>query len=170
MPLRLAQAPLTYRPAEEAIAHIEEIPEIFVPEDPPFLVPLPLQNLTEENWTMYAMKNYVNPNCASFNEFQADMKIFKYLRKLFTHYEKTGHLKERLILNHIIVLNNVLRPQALIRILFLKVRNVAALKPFLIGLSLCPKVVQNVNGEHFYTDYIPLDPVVVKALRGIGLR
>lgn len=163
-------SPLAFAPVARYDLTVEHIPdpETFIPEDVP--IPFSFQNLTEENWTMYAMKNYVNPNCASLHEFHADMKIFKYLRKLFTHYEKTGNLKERLILNHLIVLNNVLLPQALVRILFLKIKNLKALKPFLIGMSLCPQMVQNINGVSYNTDYIALDFVVVAALRAIGLR
>jgi hypothetical protein len=165
--VRPALGPRPNDDLEIAIAHLPD-PGDFVPEDEP--IPFPFHNLTEENWIIYATKNYINPNCASYNEFQADMKIFKYLRKLFTHYEKTGNLKERLILNHLIVLNNVLLPQALTRILFLKIKNLTALKPFLIGLSLCPRIVQNINGLNISTDFIPLDPVVVSALRALGLR
>ncbi len=55
--------------------------------------------LNEANWLLYAMQHYTNPNCSATSEFIEDMRHFKYIRKLLTHYEKSGELKERLILN-----------------------------------------------------------------------
>lgn len=131
---------------------------------------LPRHMLTEENWLMYAMQNYTNPNCVATSEFFEDMRRFKYIRKLITHYERSGELKERLILNHIILLGNVLKVTALVRLLFLKIKNLAVLKPFLVALSILPKTVANVEGKTFDTDFISLDIHVIEALRKIGLK
>lgn len=53
------------------------------------------------------MHYYDNPQCTTIEEFETDIKRFMYLRKLFARYHNSGELKERLILNHIIVLYNV---------------------------------------------------------------
>ena len=64
-------------------------------------------NLTKDNILLYAIKNYQNPSCQGIEEFYDDMKRFKYVKRLFRKYKETGELKERLLLNHIIVLNNL---------------------------------------------------------------
>ena len=63
--------------------------------------------LTADNINMFAMKHYDNPTCIDEKEFLDDMKRFKYLKRLFRKFDTTKELKIRLILNHIIVLNNV---------------------------------------------------------------
>lgn len=63
--------------------------------------------LTDDNFVLYAMHHYDNPQCHSVQEFEEDLKRFLYLRKLFSRYRLNGELRERLILNHIIVLYNL---------------------------------------------------------------
>ena len=63
--------------------------------------------LTDSNFMMFAMKHYTNPECGSVEEFQEDMNRIKYLKRLFGKYKNTGLLKERLILNHIIIMYNI---------------------------------------------------------------
>lgn len=124
--------------------------------------------MTSTNWTVLAMRAYDNPSCTGIDEFQSDMRHFKYVRKLITHYKKTGELKERLVLNHVILLSNVLGPQLTVRILFLKMSDyLSSLAPFLLFLNILPDVVVAVgdDGRDFRTDEIGLDPIVVSALR-----
>ena len=59
------------------------------------------EKITPENWHMYAMHNYDNPQCETEDEFYEDLKRFKYLKRLFRKYNDSGILKERLILNHL---------------------------------------------------------------------
>ena len=75
--------------------------------------------LTEPTFLLYAMKNYDNPQCTDMSAFEEDMKRFQYLRKLFSRYKQDGDLKERLILNHLIVIYNVFGVDAT-NMLFLK--------------------------------------------------
>ena len=77
-------------------------------------------NLTEENILLYATKAYDKPNCV-MSEFLEDMKRFNYLNKLFMRYRKYDELRERLILNHLMVLYNVFGPEVVSRLLFYKV-------------------------------------------------
>ena len=65
------------------------------------------ENITSENVMMFAIRHYNNPQCEGEKEFQDDLKRFKYIKRLFRKYHETGILKERLLLNHFIVLNNV---------------------------------------------------------------
>ena len=75
--------------------------------------------LTEQTFLIYASKHYDNPQCSSYEEFEDDLKRIQYLKRLFNRYEGSGELKERLILNHIIVLYNCFGLAAT-NILFLK--------------------------------------------------
>ena len=74
-------------------------------------------NLNDENIMIYAMKAYDKPNCI-MSEFNEDMKRFNYLKRLFRRYRKFGELRERLVLNHLVVLNNVFGTEFATRLLF----------------------------------------------------
>ena len=97
--------------------------------------------LTTENINMFAMKHYDNPTCIDEKEFLDDMKRFKYLKRLFRKYDTTKELKTRLILNHIIVLNNVFGVDASTTLLFFKIekQHWSLLKTFLVYLHIMPE-------------------------------
>ncbi len=97
--------------------------------------------LTESTFVLFAMKNYDNPQCSDISEFEEDMKRFQYLRKLFGRYRQDGELKERLIINHLIVIYNVFGPSAT-NMLFMKLHEYHEyLKPFVSYLNFMPTVV-----------------------------
>jgi hypothetical protein len=99
-------------------------------------------NLTESTFLLYAMKYYDNPQCTDMSEFEEDMKRFQYLRKLFSRYRQDNDLKERLILNHMIVIYNVFGVDAT-NMLFLKLHEFHSyLKPFVEYLNYMPHVLQ----------------------------
>ena len=87
---------------------------------------------------MFAIKNYDNPQADSEKEFYDDMKRFKYLKRLLKRFEMTGNLKERLIINHIIVLSNVFGVEAAKVLLLFKVdvQYWSVLKSFLSHLNM----------------------------------
>ena len=76
-------------------------------------------DLNNDNIMLYAMKVYDKPNCI-MSEFKDDMKRFNYLKRLFRRYTKLGDVKERLIINHLVVLYNVFGVEAATRLLFYK--------------------------------------------------
>ena len=125
-------------------------------------------NLTEENFVMYAIKCYTSPNCL-MSEFEGDLKRTKYLKRLFRRYKATKEIKERLVLNHIILLNNVFGPEATTRILFFRIdeRDYSVLKTFLLFLNLLPKEVKGINNINITTDEIPVDMEIAEILRKI---
>jgi hypothetical protein len=125
-------------------------------------------NLNEENFMMYAMKCYISPNCI-MSEFEGDIKRTKYLKRLFRRYKVTKILKERLILNHIILLNNVFGPEATARILFYKIdqRDYDVLKTFLMYLNILPDMIYGINGKNIRTGDIPLDNNIAEILQRI---
>lgn len=126
--------------------------------------------LNNDNFLLYAMKCYDNPNCSGLEEFNEDLSRIKYIKKLITRYMQTGELQERLILNHLIILNNMFGPEALTRIVFLKMDNqLEYIKPFLVMLNILPPVVFNVgkDGAKTFTDDVPMDAKIIERLRKI---
>ena len=126
-------------------------------------------DLTEENYILYAVKNYDNHQCTGLKEFYDDLNYIKYTKRLFNRYLTTGVLKERLIINHLIFLYNNFKPEAMTRIIFLKMEEKywSLLKPFLIQLSYLPDVVYGIDGRNINTDEIPLDQHFVDIMREI---
>jgi hypothetical protein len=78
------------------------------------------KQITKDNWLLYAQKHYDNPTFETEKEFWDDIKRFKYLKRLFRKYELSGFLKIRLVVNHIIVLQNVFGTDACITLLLYK--------------------------------------------------
>ena len=96
------------------------------------------ENITRENVIMFAIKHYNNPQCEGEKEFHDDMKRFKYIKRLLRKYHDTDVLKERLLLNHIIILNNLFGPEACVTLLLFKIEQKYwnSLKSFLVFLNL----------------------------------
>jgi hypothetical protein len=136
---------------------------------PPSFLNNMFDKLNDSNFIMYAMKHYDNPQCCSIDEFNEDINRFKYIKKLITRYVETGDLKERLILNHLIVLNNVFGAGPLVRMIFLKLdKHLMYIKPFLILLSILPTRVYGIRNEKVIeTDAIPMDPTIIEVLRNL---
>jgi len=125
-------------------------------------------DLNDENFMLYAMKCYTSPHCI-MSEFEGDIKRTKYLKRLFRRYNITKSLKERLIINHIILLNNVFGPEVTARILFYKTdeRDYDILKTFLDYLDIMPDFVYGINGKTILSSDLPLDMNVAEILRNI---
>ena len=125
--------------------------------------------LSDGNFLMYCAKHYDNPQCHSTEEFIEDLKRIKYIKKLITRYVENGELKERLILNHLIILYNVFGPEHLCKILYLKMKpQFKYLKPFLILLNVLPKKIYNVRDEFIIdTDEIVMDEKIIISLRKV---
>lgn len=125
--------------------------------------------LTDENFVLYASKKYANLQCTTDVEFFEDLARIKYIKKLLTRYIETGELKDRLIMNHLIVLNNVFGYEHLARILYLKMESqFNMIKPFLILLNIMPDEIANVREAGIVdTSYILMDDVIVERLRAI---
>jgi hypothetical protein len=121
--------------------------------------------VTEANFAFVAARAYANPNCSGVEEFEDDLKSFRWIKRLFNKYVETGVLKERLILNHLVMIFNVFERRAALAMLFLKLKGYEhILKPFLVALSLMPDRVEGLERTIISSD-IPMDQVVVAALR-----
>ena len=121
--------------------------------------------IDDDNFVLFAAKHYDNPQCYDAEEFYDDLKRFKYLKRLFGKYEETGELRERLILNHLIILYNVFGDTAT-KMLFYKLDGYYSyLVPFLVLLHRLPEIVN--LGTIIHTSDIPLDNKIVEVLRKI---
>ena len=98
------------------------------------------EKITNDNILLFALKHYDNPQCEGEKEFFDDMKRFKYIKRLLKKYSQDGIVKERLLLNHIIVLNNVFGPDAASTLLLFKIEPEfwPQLKSFLVYLGMLP--------------------------------
>ena len=127
------------------------------------------EKLTNENYLIFCAKHYNGNRYYTTEEFVEDLNRVKYIKKLVTRYVENDDLKERLILNHIIVLNNCFGPEVLCKILFLKLETqMKYIKPFLVLLNILPDKVYNV-GEHsvINTDIIDMDKNIIETLRKV---
>ena len=96
------------------------------------------EKITPDNVLMYAIRHYDNPHCEGEKEFEDDLKRFKYIKRLLRKYHDTEILKERLLLNHIIVLHNVFGSDACATLLLFKIQEEywPTLKSFLLFLNI----------------------------------
>ena len=118
--------------------------------------------LNESNYMLFAMKFYDNPQAVTKDDFDDDLKKFKYVKRLLKRYKNTGVLKTHLILNHIIVLFNVFN-EATVPLLFYNMEEDLwpAIKSFLIYLKRVPEYPKS----HIHG--IPEDQNCIKELNSI---
>ena len=121
------------------------------------------EKLSEANFLVYAMHHYDNPQCHSLQEFEEDLKKILYLKKLLSRYKNNGELRERLILNHIIVLYNIFG-DATTKMLFFKIEESCwdALVTFLVYLDRMPESVPEYG---IVLSDIRLDEYIIANLR-----
>jgi hypothetical protein len=124
--------------------------------------------LNDSNVLLYAAKCYDKPNCIQ-SEFDDDYKTFRYIKRLLHRYRLTGEIKERLMLNHLILCQNVFGVEASTRILFLRIseKDYSALKTFLVCTSAMPNIIKGIDGEDIRSSDIQLDDKLVNILRNI---
>lgn len=113
------------------------------------------QPLNNDNFFLYATKMYNNSNCTSLDEFYEDLSRIKYIKRLLLRFKKGGELKERLVLNHIIILQNIFGVEASVRILFFKLNQElhSPLKSFLIYLNYLPVHCPEASIDDIQTDH-----------------
>ena len=95
--------------------------------------------LTEENFLLFAIKNYENPQAVTKEDFDKDLNHFKYIKRLLKRYKNTGQLKTHLLLNHFIILYNIFG-EAATPMLFFKIEKDlwSTMKTFVIFLGKLP--------------------------------
>ena len=96
--------------------------------------------LNEDNFLLFAIKNYENPQAVTKEDFDKDLNHFKYIKRLLKRYKNTGQLKTHLLLNHFIILYNIFG-EATIPMLFFKIEEDlwSSMKSFIIFLGRFPE-------------------------------
>ena len=117
--------------------------------------------LTAKNFSAFALKHYDDPQCEDMEDFQEDLRRFRYLKRLLFRYHESGELRERLLLNHLICLFNVFGYDACMRMLEFKIREPrywCSIKTMLLYLGYI---------EETWKPEIPLENELVERLRGL---
>lgn len=107
-------------------------------------------SLTESNFMEFCQRYYFNSECSGKNEFMDDLKRIKYVKRLLQKIHKHKTLKsirERLIINHLIILRNVFGDEICARILFFKLEPKlhSYLKSFIVHLEFSVKSIPEVD-------------------------
>ena len=128
-----------------------------------------VETLNDANFLIYATKVYDNPRGVTKQEFEDELKRIKYTKRLLNRYLNTGVLRERFILNHLIVLRNCFGTEHAVRMLFFKLEEnlYPALKTFLVFLDYMPEIVSGIDGKSILSSDIPLDRKIITILRKI---
>ena len=123
-------------------------------------------DLNDENFMIFAIKAYDKPNCV-MSEFYEDLKRIKYVKRLFIKYHKDKEIKERLVINHLIVLYNVFGATSATRMLFYKIdeKYYSTLKTFLIFLNYMPNIIMGIRGKNIRSPDIQVDLKLAEILR-----
>ena len=95
--------------------------------------------LNDDTYILFAIKHYENPHCVTRDDFDEDIKRFKYLKRLLKRYVRRGPLRIHLVINHIIILYNVFG-EAATPLLFFKLEREywSLIKTLLIYLNKYP--------------------------------
>lgn len=125
-----------------------------------------MQQLTEENFLIFAVKHYDNPTCTGIRDLENDLKRFKYIKRLLRRYSKTGKLTEKLVINHFVVLHNLFG-DGMVPMAFFRVERKfwPQVKTFLVFLDLLPTDYR-IRGTIHESD-ISLDLNITSHLRKI---
>jgi len=125
--------------------------------------------LSEANFLIFAAKHYDNIFYDTI-EFQEDLKRFAYIKRLFNHYQKTGEIKERLVINHMVVIFNMW-PIGAIPMLFVKLRGYEGiLKTFLVYMDRMPPIIKGIgiDNRNINSKEINIDNNIMKLLENNG--
>lgn len=126
-------------------------------------------DLNDDNFLIYAAKAYDKPHIIQ-SEFEEDLKRLKYVKRLLKKYRQTGEFKERLVLNHIIILSNVFGVEATVNMLFYRVdpEDYPLLKTILIFLKYMPKnLTVSFDKYHLRQEEILVDLDIANILRNL---
>ena len=118
--------------------------------------------LNEENFLLFAIKNYENPQAVSREDFEKDLNHFRYIKRLLKRYKTTGELKTHLLINHFIILYNIFG-EAATPMLFYKIEKGLwpAIKTFISFLDRLPEY------PHTEIHDIEMDEVCLRELQGV---
>lgn len=118
--------------------------------------------LNEENFLLFAIKHYENPQAVTKEDFDKDLQHFKYIKRLLKKYKNTGELKAHLLLNHFIILYNIFSDAAT-PMLFYKIEKDlwSTVKTFILFLNKLPET------PRCYIHDVPVDITCLSELQSI---
>ena len=119
------------------------------------------EKLTVKNFQAFALSYYDDPQCIDIQDFQEDVRRFRYLKRLLHRYHENGELRERLMLNHLITLFNVFGFDPCMRMLEFKIKEDnywSSLKTMFLFLGYV---------EEGWKTEIPLDDELTQRLRDL---
>ena len=124
--------------------------------------------LNDDNVMLYAMKAYERPNML-ISEFDEDLKRFNYLKRLFYRHKQHNEIRERLVINHLIIIFNVFGQEVGSRLLFyfIEDEHYSILKTYLTFLNRMPKVITGIRDKIITTDDISFDLELIEILKRI---
>ena len=119
-------------------------------------------DLTAANFSLFAIKNYENPQAVTKEDFEKDLQHFKYIKRLLKRYKNTGELKTHLLLNHFIILYNIFG-EATTPMLFFKIEEDlwSVMKTFVVFLDKLPEY------PHCYIHDVEIDDYCLSQLASI---
>jgi hypothetical protein len=119
--------------------------------------------LNEENFLLFAIKHYENPQAVTKEDFDKDLNHFKYIKRLLRRYKNTGVLKTHLLINHFIILYNIFG-DATTPMLFFKIDADlwSYMKTFVVFLNRLPEYPKG------YIHDIQVDTFCMKELEKIS--
>ena len=119
--------------------------------------------LNEENFLLFAIKNYENPQAITREDFEKDLNHFRYIKRLLKRYTSSGELKVHLLINHFIILYNIFG-EAATPMLFYKIEEDlwGIVKTFVVFLNRLPEF------PHTYIHDIEMDKNCLKELESIA--
>ena len=119
--------------------------------------------LNEENFLLFAIKNYENPSAVTREDFDKDLNHFRYIKRLLKRYKSSGELKVHLLINHFIILYNIFGEGATPMLFYKIEKNLwSSIKSFIVFLDKLPEYPKT------YIHDIELDEVCLQELRSIA--
>ena len=119
--------------------------------------------LNDDNFQLFAIKNYENPQAVTKEDFEKDLNHFRYIKRLLKRYKNSGELKTHLLINHFIILYNIFGDAAT-PMFFYKIEDNlwSSVKTFIVFLNRLPEY------PHTYIHDIPLDEKCLEELEKIA--
>lgn len=115
--------------------------------------------LNSNNFRMFAIQHYDNPQALDEDEFNRDMHLFTLIKRMLSLYNKNGELNERLLLNYVVTLYNLFGPLATSKMLFyyMPEEHYETLKTVLAFLGYLPEQIEEVDLDAIGYDYFLWD-------------
>lgn len=123
--------------------------------------------LTKDNIRLYAASVYNNPGCNSHIEFEEDYLRIKYLKTILNKYVNNKKINIRILVNHIICIQNVFPGEATAKILFVELEESTwvTLTTILFYLNLMPDKIVGINNKMIFLSSIGLDAELLEILK-----